>query len=202
MMWYSGGIASGTALVQPILVKWWASIKEWFGSIDWLSLARDGLLAYVNVFWGLAGWLTPKLEAWWTNIKEWFAKKLPEWKELGINIINAIIDGLVFSATALIESITGIVQGAIDAVKETIREGSPSKVFMDIGYNMGAGLALGMEGTSPMVSGAAAGMATAAVGGASSVTTTNNYYLTAKYGDQTPNSLAQDVRLMEILAAV
>ena len=191
-------------LVKPKLEAWWTSVKTWFNEKlqEWGELARNGLMIFgkaIDDFWD---WTKPKLERWWTLVKGWFGWHIPKWKELGINIINAIIDGLVFSATALIESITGIVQGAIDAVKETIREGSPSKVFMDIGYNMGAGLALGMEGTSPMVSGAAAGMATAAIGGASSISTTNNYYLTAKYGDQSPGSLAQDVRLMEMLAAV
>jgi len=156
----------------------------------------------VEVISGLWSLISPILGGFWSDFKGWFSGK--NWKAIGKNIIDGIKEGVKNAARALASAVVDAVKGAIDAAKRAAGISSPSTVFMEIGHNMGRGLALGMAGKSSMIGGAAAGMATAAISGSSAITnaTTNNYYLTAKYGNQSPSSLTQDVRLMEMLAAV
>jgi hypothetical protein len=69
---------------------------------------------------------------------------------------------------------------------------SPSKRFEEIGQQMMAGMALGIDKAAvlPQLS------AQTAAGN----TTHNTYYLTAQYGHQRAGSLASDVRLLQMMS--
>lgn len=95
--------------------------------------------------------LTNKFTEFWNKVKE-----IP-WVKLGLDIITGIVDGIKNGASNLIDAAVQAAKDAYNAVKNALISHSPSKLFMDLGETIPAGLALGIQGK--------AGMATAAVGG-------------------------------------
>ena len=69
-----------------------------------------------------------------------------DWAQLGIDIINGIIRGLVSMAGQLWEQIKKIVKGALTAGQNAAETGSPSKLFeRELGQWIPAGIALGVD---------------------------------------------------------
>ena len=69
-----------------------------------------------------------------------------DWAQLGIDIINGIIRGLVSMAGQLWEQIKKIVKGALTAGQNAAETGSPSKLFArELGAYIPPGIALGIE---------------------------------------------------------
>lgn len=65
--------------------------------------------------------------------------------EAGKNLAQGLWDGIQSQAQKVRDAAVRIVVGAIQGAKAAAREGSPSKVFRDIGINIGEGLAVGIE---------------------------------------------------------
>jgi phage-related protein len=88
-------------------------------------------------------------------------------RDLGSQIMDGLISGITSKASALWESLKSTVAGAVDKVKNFLGIRSPSRLFMEIGGNTSAGLALGIQrGGSAAVESArrvAAGVAMAGV---------------------------------------
>jgi len=78
---------------------------------------------------------------------------------IGSNMISSLANSISAGAAAVIEAITGVVTGGIDAAKKLLNISSPSRVFMDIGANTAEGMALGVEGGAARVRGALTDMA-------------------------------------------
>ena len=55
-------------------------------------------------------------------------------------------------ATKVVDSVKGVVNGAIDGAKKLLGIHSPSRVFMEIGQYTGEGMAVGLENTEEIVS--------------------------------------------------
>lgn len=68
-------------------------------------------------------------------------------KNLGKNIIQGLIDGILSMASNVVNAIKGVVGSIIGTAKNDLDEHSPSKVFQGIGENVTAGLQKGIEGT-------------------------------------------------------
>ena len=95
-----------------------------------------------------------RLEELWNYIKG-IPSQAVQW---GRDIIQGLIDGIKNMAGSAIEAITGVVSGIIDAAKNLLKSDSPSKLFRDIGSDIGAGLAMGMESARGMVADASVSM--------------------------------------------
>lgn len=80
--------------------------------------------------------------------------------QLGTDLIMGLVNGIAGSANAVVEAVTGVVGGAIDAAKKKLGIASPSKVFAEIGGYTGEGLANGVEDATPDVHDAFAAMVT------------------------------------------
>lgn len=127
--------------------KWatdmWAGFKTTVeGAWNLLVLAFEMLKAeLVGWFIGLAvqaiGWGADMMRGFWDGITGWFKR---------------IYDGI----SEFANNVAGKVKGALGIQ-------SPSKVFREIGADIGAGLALGIEGTEAMVNRALAGITPADV---------------------------------------
>ena len=65
--------------------------------------------------------------------------------ELGRNIIQGMINGLLDAAGALYSTIAGIIQQARDAAGAAAGEGSPARLFIPLGHSIGQGIAQGIE---------------------------------------------------------
>lgn len=76
-------------------------------------------------------------------------EKSGEFREAGINIATAIIDGMTFGLASKAKSVAGkavdVAKGAVDAVGSFLGINSPSKVFIGIGKNIMEGLVVGLN---------------------------------------------------------
>lgn len=95
-----------------------------------------------------------------------FIKGLPSQAlNWGKDIINGLIQGIRDMAGKAIEAITGVVNGIINAAKNLLKSDSPSKLFHQIGSDIGLGLSQGMEAAKDMVAGASISMTGASATG-------------------------------------
>jgi hypothetical protein len=74
---------------------------------------------------------------------------------LGRNIINALMSGIQSMAGALANLVRSIGRSVWEGLSRLWKISSPSKVFMDLGRQVGVGLALGIESTERMIRDAA-----------------------------------------------
>lgn len=89
--------------------------------------------------------------------------------EIGTEMINGLVSGLKSAGPRVLDSLLGIVSGAVKGVKSYLGIASESKLMKrEVGYEMGAGTAGGLEKSRAEVSDAAEGMAKAGVEGAKS----------------------------------
>jgi hypothetical protein len=79
-----------------------------------------------------------------TLVKDWLMEQ--PFFQIGVQIIQGLIDGVLSKAGELLTSITGVVENALGAVKSALGISSPSKVFARIGENIIAGLKGGTKG--------------------------------------------------------
>lgn len=86
----------------------------------------------------------------WVLIKRFAGRLVVAGKDL----VMSLASGVRAAAGDLIDAITGAVGDAIGAARRLLRSGSPSKVFMEIGQNITAGLAQGITGTKDRASSA------------------------------------------------
>ena len=70
---------------------------------------------------------------------------------LGRNMVQGLINGISSMASNLINSIVNVVKRAIAAAKALLKEGSPSKVFEEMGVNVGLGFVKGIENMKSLV---------------------------------------------------
>lgn len=71
-----------------------------------------------------------------------------DWSALGQAIIDGLVNAIKNGGAAVIGAITDLANSAIDSAKEALGIGSPSKVFAEIGANLGQGLILGINSTA------------------------------------------------------
>jgi hypothetical protein len=73
---------------------------------------------------------------------------------LGRNAMNAMANGIRAAGSAVWRAAQDVAQRAWDAVSSLWKIRSPSRVFMDIGHDAMAGLAIGISDAERMVTGA------------------------------------------------
>jgi hypothetical protein len=208
-------IAESWPKVVAQLGIWWGKFTTWLQSIpakipplmvEW----GKSMLSWISGLWDLA---KPLFESWWGSIKTWF-EGLPEIIKttagaLGKAMIDGIGKGITDAAGALLDSLRGAVDGAMDGVKHFFGIRSPSKVFRDeIGLNLGDGIALGLVSSIGTIRAASIAAGQAAMMGAgrgsgammaqsSSVNYSYNY---APVYSATPSNPTADFQMMQSLA--
>ena len=91
--------------------------------------------------------------------------------DIGRNIVQGIADGITGAASAVWNALKGAVTGAIGKAKDLLGIHSPSALMRrEVGYQMGAGMALGHEDAEPEVRQAASSTADAGVRAAAQAT--------------------------------
>ncbi|KAF6591047.1 phage tail tape measure protein [Paenibacillus sp. EKM205P] len=78
--------------------------------------------------------------------------------EVGKNIIEGMINGIMSMANAVVDKVKGIGDSIQNSIKSVLDIHSPSRVMMELGFFTGEGLARGIEGTQDRVAAAATGM--------------------------------------------
>lgn len=77
----------------------------------------------------------------------------------GKQVIQGLINGLKSAVGDVLNFFKNLVSQAIGSVTSALKIGSPSKVFAEIGVNIGRGLIVGLQAITPAVGEAAAAMA-------------------------------------------
>ena len=103
-----------------------------------------------NLLTNIGQWITQalsKVGEFATNIFN-RVKDLPsKFSELGKNIIQGLINGVKKLASSAVETVKSIGTSLVNGVKSTLKIGSPSKVFAQIGAWTAEGFAIGYEDT-------------------------------------------------------
>lgn len=63
-------------------------------------------------------------------------------------MIDGLVNGIAGGATAVLNAMKGVVDGAINGAKKLLGIASPSKVFAEIGMQTGAGMEQGVSGSA------------------------------------------------------
>lgn len=87
---------------------------------------------------------------------------------VGRDIVNGLRRGIENAWSSFTSWVNNLVGGLVSGIRRTLGISSPSRVFADIGRDMGLGLQLGIESMQSLVSQAAQGLASAATMSASS----------------------------------
>ena len=117
------------------------------------DLLAQGISLIANLIAGLISMIPDIISAAGDiikNIKEQFSNI--DWAEIGKNIISGIANGIKNGASTIISAAKEAAQSAFEAAKKKLGIASPSKLFRDvIGYNISAGMALGISDGIPLV---------------------------------------------------
>lgn len=76
-------------------------------------------------------------------IVQGFSERGDEFKDVGLQIVQGIWEGIKGAGGWLLDKIGGFFSGIVDSAKETLGIHSPSRVFADIGKNMALGVGEG-----------------------------------------------------------
>lgn len=146
-----GGIKSGIATVTATLEGFWKSMvigwvdivinpakSWWFAGMDIIAGIRDGIGAMIGALTTKIGEVAAVIV---NAIKALPAKML----QIGKDIVGGIIDGIKAKWGELKSTVEGLVNTLPQGVQDLLGIGSPSKVFMEIGYEVVHGWIRGME---------------------------------------------------------
>lgn len=163
-----GAVRRYVELMLTIYVKIPQRILSALGNLAGLLVQKgrdtiDGLREGVTKAWSL-------LKSWLGNMGQ---RVLTGIGDLGRTLYNAgrdllegLIDGIEAVAGKVVDAVTNPIGTAIDAGKSLLGISSPSKVFAEMGVNVGEGFVLGMAGAENDVANAARNLTGAAVGDA------------------------------------
>lgn len=117
------------------------------------DLLAQGISLIANLIAGLISMIPDIISAAGDiikNIKEQFSNI--DWAEIGKNIIQGIANGIKNGVSTIIAAAKEAAQKAFEAAKKKLDINSPSKLFRkEIGYNISAGMALGISDGIPLV---------------------------------------------------
>lgn len=98
------------------------------------------------------------------GIIEAFDRLIGDIIDVGVRLVEGVWQGISNAASWFWNQVSGFFSGIVNGVKSFLGIASPSKVFAEIGGNMGKGLAVGIDGSSGTVQNAVHGLADAATG--------------------------------------
>ncbi|GAA3136674.1 hypothetical protein GCM10010466_29360 [Planomonospora alba] len=134
---------------------------SWFGELpgkfsEWFGRAKDGAVNAFNTVVSTARDLPATIANAISNIGN-------NLRTIGWNAIIGLWNGIVDAWNRFVDWWNRAVDSIVDAAKRILGIASPSKVFHEIGRNVGEGLALGVKATAGLVEKAVTGLADTAV---------------------------------------
>lgn len=115
---------------------------ERFGEIifELWKNAWDTVVEFLSGLWEM---VQPWLAGLWESIKRWFTET--DWKQLGENIIDGIVNGLNAAGAAIVETIKGFAMAAWDEIKSFFGIKSPSTLMFWAGQMIVQGFVDGVR---------------------------------------------------------
>lgn len=154
---FSDGIGKALDYVKNFASRLWDSAKNAMSNLG--NAISDGIGNVVTFFRELPGKILGALGD--------IAGKL---FQVGKDLITGLWNGIKAMVQRVIDAVKGVINDAIGAAKSLLGIASPSKVFKEIGDQIGQGLAGGILGATGDVAEAAAQLAQAAVDAAAITT--------------------------------
>ena len=114
-----------------------------------LGLVVAGAALTVAALGGIVAgivWVNNKIADLTTSIVGFF--KGLDLVAVGKAMIDGLVNGIAGGATAVLNAMKGVVDGAINGAKKLLGIASPSKVFAEIGMQTGAGMEQGVSGSA------------------------------------------------------
>ena len=168
----------------------YAEISNWIDNLDKTYEAwRQDFIRNFEV-WRVVTLF--RIKQWINDLITTFASI--DWGQLARSLIDGFIKGIRDWGWLALNEVQTLASGIRNTIAWTFATASPSKVMEEIGRSIPEGLALGIAQRSGMAELAASRMALR-----TGREVTNNYYLSANYGYQSPTSLMDDVRMMQLL---
>lgn len=122
------------------------------------TAADETLLAIAQFFENLgiriANAFLPLKNAWaglLDRVFRFIRGELSAVRDLGVMMVRGLWNGIKSMGRWIADKVRGFFSGIVDRAKSALGISSPSKVFADVGRQIGAGLALGIESTKDMV---------------------------------------------------
>lgn len=104
------------------------------------------------------------VETVWEGIKKTFGNVYETMSKIGKEIIQGLVDGVKNMASKAISAAREVARGVGDAVKDFFRISSPSRLMIELGSDVGEGLALGIRQSVDVVKQQAQFLSNAAMG--------------------------------------
>lgn len=143
------GLVGAQVMIIKTLAEWTDLFIAWVKDTDWEAVIADAIIRMVTELETFARKAISVLVTFYVAIRDWFNSQ--DWGVMGQSIIDGLVGALQKGGGAVIGALRGIVTGAINAAKEAAGIQSPSKVFFEIGLNIGQGLILGIDKTAESV---------------------------------------------------
>lgn len=121
-----------------------------FKSVDWKGVGKAAIDFIKNAISGAGSLIVNALKTIGTNGMNAF--KSINWGQVGRSIIDGIVSGVKNAASSLYNALKNLAKEALQAAKDKLKIGSPSKVFRDqIGKWIPEGIAAGISGNMNVV---------------------------------------------------
>jgi len=105
-------------------------MKEMFNEVvDWIP--------------GKIGQIVDGIKVFWTDVYDYLSNQ--DLYSIGRNIIGSLAEGVRSAMNKVVSSVKDVASGLTDAAKKALGINSPSKVFTEIGINIGQGMQQGLE---------------------------------------------------------
>lgn len=138
-------------------------VGGWFSNL-WNS-AKEGIANFAGSIGGGLDGIVQNFQNWIGGILDAIGGWVGDMFQAGKDMIVGLLNGLKSAAGQVIQWFKNLAGEAVKAVTSALGIFSPSRVFADIGRNVGAGLIVGLRDITPAVASAAADMAGVTVDG-------------------------------------
>jgi hypothetical protein len=115
-----------------LIVNWVMMVVDKFGTLPQLIGQKLDMVGQA---------ISTMLRNAWQTVMNWTRS----FYQAGQALIVGFINGIISYAVNVVQTVMGVIQAVIDAVKKLLNLGSPSKVFAGIGRNMMLGLEEGVN---------------------------------------------------------
>lgn len=109
-------------------------VKDWFLSVDWASISQSIFEGLGSIAGGLLGYVVGILTGLWDDVSSYFGEWIDKSKELGGNVIDGVLAGILNGIAQIgIWIYNNVLVPFVNGFKKAFGIASPSKVMAELG---------------------------------------------------------------------